>query len=92
MIDEFTKNVNFFYKFTSLFHKLWYKIYILRWNIIIIIKTSSIGPNGKAKLFINCFRNSTGTCATEKENTTQVSNQHYIAPLKPSRVPVSNKM
>ena len=35
---------------------------------IIIIKTSGTGPIkvGNTKLFINCLRNLTSTCATEK--------------------------
>ena len=35
------------------------------YNIDYYIKTSSTGPSGKTKLFINCFRNPTSTCATE---------------------------
>ena len=39
--------------------------WVNRCGIIIIIKTSSTGTSGKTKLFINCFRNPTSTCATE---------------------------
>ena len=69
------------------FRKLTLPAYII---IIIIIKTSSTGPDGKTELFINCLCNPTSTCATENKKQTQWSNQQLTAPLNPSNVPVSN--
>ena len=58
-------------------------------DFIIIINTSGKGPSGK-KMFINCFRSPTSTCATENLNEVycphsgqgwQQNNGHLPRPL-----------
>ena len=60
--------------------------------LLLLLKPPAQAQVGKTKLFINCFRNPTSTGATEKENTTQGSNQRLTALLNPSSVPVSNSV
>ena len=64
--------------------------HILLLLLLLLLKPAAQAQVGKPKLFINCFRNPTSTRATEKENTTQRSNQRLAAPLNPSSVPVLN--
>ena len=60
-------------------------------QLLLLFKPAAQAQVGKTKLFINCLRNPTNTCATEKlKKQTHGSNQRLTALLTPYNVPVSN--
>ena len=66
---------------------------IMIFILVLLLKPVVGAKVGKTKLFINCFRNPTSTCATENCKKHNSGNQPTVEySLTPCNVPVSNTL